>query len=54
MKRILSYSSVIISLGLTASTALAQTTANGPYSRNTVVGPDAAIDHPVYRAVEHG
>ena len=31
MKRILSYSAVIISLGLTASTALAQTTANGPY-----------------------
>lgn len=31
MKRILSYSAVIISLGLTASTALAQTTANGSY-----------------------
>jgi Protein of unknown function (DUF1566) len=31
MKRILSYSAVIIGLGLTAFTALAQTTANGPY-----------------------
>jgi hypothetical protein len=31
MKRILSYSAVIISLGLTASSAFAQTTANGPY-----------------------
>jgi Protein of unknown function (DUF1566) len=31
MKRILSYSAVIISLGLTASTALAQTIAPGPY-----------------------
>jgi hypothetical protein len=31
MKHNLSYTAVIISLGLTASTALAQTTANGPY-----------------------
>jgi hypothetical protein len=31
MKRILSYSAVIISLGLITSTAFAQTTANGPY-----------------------
>ena len=31
MKRILSYSAVIIGLGLSAPTALAQTTANGPY-----------------------
>ena len=31
MKRILSYSAVIISLGLITSSAFAQTTANGPY-----------------------
>ena len=31
MKRILSYSAVIIGLGLSAPTAFAQTTANGPY-----------------------
>jgi hypothetical protein len=31
MKRILSYTAVIVALGLTASTAFSQTTANGPY-----------------------